>query len=129
MYKAKNGSLPGKVQEHFTMLNAKHVYMTRSTVKKHSYCQSVRTKLKFFCISVAGVKLWNNVDMNVKNSISFHILLSWLLICMTIHFFINMRGSVVFFCQGVPHLSIASGISFQPCTCILICLYVICNIK
>jgi len=73
MYRTKNGSLPGKVQEHFTMLNTKHVYMTRSTVKKNFYCQSVRTKLKSFCISVAGVKLWNNVDMNVKNSISFHI--------------------------------------------------------
>ncbi len=73
MYRANNGSLPGKLQEHFTILNTKHEYRTRSIVKNNFYCQSIKTKLKSFCISVAGVKLWNNVDMNVKNSVSFQI--------------------------------------------------------
>ena len=64
MYKAKNEVLPENIQKLFKI--EKHPnYNTRQVgqflVKRHI------TSLKCMCISICGVKLWNSLEMSIKN--------------------------------------------------------------
>lgn len=67
VYKAKNGLLPVKVQRYFTNLDSIHSHNTRQSSNKNFYCIRSRTRLKQFGISIRGVQLWNNLDVQIRN--------------------------------------------------------------
>ena len=74
MHKAKNNLLPTKIHIYFVVvLNTVHSHNTRSSSKDNLYCHAVRTKLKLFCLCVAGVNLWNKLDEYIKQSKSLNI--------------------------------------------------------
>ena len=65
MYRANNGDLPRNIQSLFNT-NCDNVYLTRQSNKfKVKYA---RTRLKASCPSICGVKLWNNLDVNICQS-------------------------------------------------------------
>ena len=69
MYKANyNSLLPCTIQKYFNFLKSVHTHNTRASSKNNLYCQTVKTKLKSFCISVKGVNLWNDLHENIKKS-------------------------------------------------------------
>ena len=68
MYKASNNMLPANVQEQFSRNEEIHKYNTRNKDKFH--VKSVSTNLKYMSVDVAGVKLWNSLDREIRNSIS-----------------------------------------------------------
>ena len=65
MYKANNSLRPCAIQKYcdnkYNVLTAVQTYNTRASSKNILYCQTVKTKLKSFCISVTGVHLWNDL--------------------------------------------------------------------
>ena len=62
MYKAKNNKLPNNIQKLFNERQLS--YNLRG--KLHFDRFSIRTTRKGFCISVCGVKLWNSLNMEIK---------------------------------------------------------------
>ena len=68
MYKVNNSLLPCTIQKYFNFLKSVHSYNTRASSKTNLYCQTVKTKLKSFCISVKCVNLWNDLHENIKKS-------------------------------------------------------------
>ena len=70
MYKAYNYILPDTLQYYFELDNNNY-YNTRKTfIYKEKF---TRTVLKTMCISILGVKLWNNLHPNIRNSNSIFI--------------------------------------------------------
>ena len=71
MYKASNNMLPANVQMQFCKNKEIHKYKTRNKDKLH--VKSVHTNLKSTSVNVIGVKLWNNLDKEIRNSASLSI--------------------------------------------------------
>ena len=69
MHKAKEGSLPNNIQLFFKLKQSTNV-ITRQEGK--FYVVFARTKLKFKCISIYGVKLWNNLSSDISEIKPFH---------------------------------------------------------
>ena len=69
MHKAKEGSLPDNIQLFFKLKQSTNV-ITRQEGK--FYVVFARTKLKFKCISIYGVKLWNNLSSDISEIKPFH---------------------------------------------------------
>ena len=68
MYKAFHQLLPCNLQKYFTIKS--NVYGIETKQKNMFYQSYVRTTKKQHCISVAGVKLWNSINNNLRNSYS-----------------------------------------------------------
>ena len=68
MYKAFHQLLPCNLQKYFTIKS--NVYGIETKQKNMLYQSYVRTTKKQHCISVAGVKLWNSINNNLRNSYS-----------------------------------------------------------
>ena len=65
MYRANNGDLPSNIQSLFNT-NYDNAYLTQQSNKfKVKYAT---TRLKASCPSICGVKLWNNLDVNICQS-------------------------------------------------------------
>ena len=62
MYKAKNNKLPNNIQKLFNERQLS--YNLRGKLNFDRF--SIRTTRKGFCISVCGVKLWNSLNMEIK---------------------------------------------------------------
>ena len=69
MYKAHNRILPANVQKVFS--ETQHMYNTRSCQNNFTVNQC-RTKLRSRAISLYGVKLWNNLNIELKSSKNLH---------------------------------------------------------
>ena len=68
MHKALHQPLPYYLQKYFTIRSNECGIETKQ--KDMFYQSYVRTTKKLHCISVAGVKLWNCNNNNLKNSYS-----------------------------------------------------------
>ena len=68
MYKVKQKSLPTNIQILFEINYGKD-YNTRQL--KKFYVTYSRTVLKSRCLSIYGVKMWNNLDVVARNYLSF----------------------------------------------------------
>ncbi len=66
MYQANSNSLPKHIQDNFTKVSSIHKYGTRQQDNLHT--KLANTTLKQKCISHVGIKLWNNLDSNIKLS-------------------------------------------------------------
>ena len=64
MYKAKHKVLPENIQKLFRI--EKHPNYNTRQVEQFSVNRH-RTSLKCMCISICGVKLWNSLEMCIKN--------------------------------------------------------------
>uniref|UniRef100_A0A3Q3JDA1 Reverse transcriptase domain-containing protein n=1 Tax=Monopterus albus TaxID=43700 RepID=A0A3Q3JDA1_MONAL len=64
MYKARNNLLPGGIQKLFGEREGGYNLRGHLNLKVHA----IRTTKKRFCISISGVKLWNNLTVDMKNS-------------------------------------------------------------
>ena len=73
MYKAFHKLLPCNLQKYFTIKS--NVYGIETKQKNMFYQSYVRTTKKQHCISVAGVKLWNSLNNNLRNSHSVQMFL------------------------------------------------------
>ncbi len=62
MYKARNNQLPGNIQVMFSEREGGYNLRGELNLKT----RSARTTLKSFCISVCGVKLWNSINVELK---------------------------------------------------------------
>ncbi len=62
MHRAKTKSLPDNIQKFFSIKECK--YNFRGVVK--FTVQKAKKEIKRRCISVVGVKLWNNADENIR---------------------------------------------------------------
>ena len=69
MHKAKERSLPANIQLFFKIKPSININ-TRQEGK--FYVVFARTKLKSKCISICGVKLWNNLNCNISGIKSFN---------------------------------------------------------
>ena len=70
MYKARNKQLPGNIQVLFS--DREGGYNLRGELKLKT--AFARIKVKSFCISVCGVQLWNNMNVEImqcSNMIQF----------------------------------------------------------
>ena len=65
MYKAKNKLLPTNIQHLFD--TKEHLNYNLRGKNKFS-TKYVRTKAKTMCVSVVGVKIWNNIDNNIAEA-------------------------------------------------------------
>lgn len=64
MYKANNLLLPIRTQKYFEkIVNSKII--TRSVSNQNFYQKSVRTTMKSMCVSCKGVKVWNNLPLEI----------------------------------------------------------------
>lgn len=63
MYKAERNILPENVQKLFTKVRCTGVITRQNNSFK---LPLVRTKKKSMCVSVIGVKLWNDLDKEIK---------------------------------------------------------------
>lgn len=68
VYQAKNNILPDNVQNLFKESQSAHKYNTRSSANGNFDVQYCRTKLRSMAISIKGVKLWNELAINIHNS-------------------------------------------------------------
>ena len=68
MYKAFHQLLPCNLQKYLTIKS--NLYGIETKQKNMFYQSYVRTTKKQHCISVAGVKLWNSINNNLRNSYS-----------------------------------------------------------
>ena len=58
--------MPVNILSHFEMVNTCHDYNTHQENNfKNKYC---RTTLKYMCISLKGLKIWNSLNKDLKNS-------------------------------------------------------------
>ena len=64
MYKARNGCLPTNVQKYFAVTGNHYNLRRKDNFKK----VHIRTTKKSHCISVYGVKLYNNLSVELKSS-------------------------------------------------------------
>ncbi len=64
MYNAYNKCLPAHVQSYFNNDTNKHTHSTRQCNDLN--IRYVRTKEKQMCISFQGIKLWNNIEDEIK---------------------------------------------------------------
>ena len=64
LYKAKHNLLPGKIQKMFGEREGGYNLRGRGKLKQ----PFARTTLKSMCISVCGVKLWNSLPEDIKDS-------------------------------------------------------------
>ncbi len=69
MYKARNNLLPNTIREMFTERDGGYNLRGNLNFKK----QKVRTTMKSFCMSSCGVTLWNNLDMEIKQSTNINL--------------------------------------------------------
>ena len=68
MYNAFHQQLPYNLQKYFAIKSNEYGIETK---QRNMFYQSfVRTTKKQHCISVAGVKLWNSINNNLRNSYS-----------------------------------------------------------
>ncbi len=67
IFKAKNNMLPINLQKMFITTDQIHSYSTRSSRKGNFNVKFCHTKRKAMSISIIGVKLWNQLDINVHN--------------------------------------------------------------
>ena len=72
VFKARHKILPIKVQNNFTF-NTDQFYNTRSRQKVDFVPLRARTMLKSMCVSLRGVRLWNNVSCEFINCSSIQI--------------------------------------------------------
>ena len=66
VFKARHKILPTKVQNNFTF-NTDQFYNTRSRQKVDFVALRARTMLKSMCVSLRGVRLWNNLSCEIRN--------------------------------------------------------------
>lgn len=64
MYKAKNKVLPNNIQKWFKERDSRYNLRRRGNLSQ----SMARTTLKSMCISVNGVRLWNNLPVTIKES-------------------------------------------------------------
>ena len=67
MYKANNKMLPLNIQRLFSVDEVTYYNTRQLKNMKQVY---IRTTLKSKCISICGVKLWNSLKMDLRNSTS-----------------------------------------------------------
>ena len=68
MFKLYYGKLPTLLQSRF--MRSENIHNTRS--KNTFIVRYSRTNLKAMCISVCGVKLWNALPVNIKETRSLY---------------------------------------------------------
>ena len=74
-FKAKNKLLPHNLQQFFaTKYDSMHVTCQSKKIK-YEYA---RTTLKYMCMSVYGVKLWNSNDENITSAAAVQVLKKYL---------------------------------------------------
>ena len=66
MFKADRNTLPRKLQSMFVENKTNLDYNFKH--KKDFYQRYVITKQKMMCTTIVGIKLWNSLDINIKNS-------------------------------------------------------------
>ena len=66
MYKANKNTLPTNLQSMSKENTVNKNYNFRN--KQEYFHKYVRTKQKQMCLSVLGIKLWNSLDNEIKNS-------------------------------------------------------------
>lgn len=69
LYKANKGILPENIQKLFTHKEGGYNLRGCSNFKR----QIVRTTRKSLCVSVCGVKLWNRMDVELKQCPNIHL--------------------------------------------------------
>ena len=68
MYKAFNMDLPNNIQSLFQINN--HQYKTRQT--DTLTVKQARTSLRSSCVTVKGIKIWNDLNENLKSLPNLH---------------------------------------------------------
>ena len=71
MYKAAHKMLPDNVQIQFTKNKDIHEYCTRN--KEKMFVSSVNSRLKQMSTNVVGVKLWNGLKNDLRDSVSLSV--------------------------------------------------------
>lgn len=71
MFRVHHNSLPTNIQKHFSTYQS--VYYLRSDEDRNFSIPKFRTTMKSFCVSVAGVKLWNDLSLDLKQCSSMKI--------------------------------------------------------
>ena len=71
MYKASNCLLPKNVQSQFVKKQDIHGYNTRKKGELHK--SSVNSSLKHMSTNIRGVRLWNEIDCKIRNSMSINV--------------------------------------------------------
>ena len=71
MYKACNSMLPVNVQAQFIKNKEVHNYGTRNREKLH--VKNVKSNVKNISVNNKGVKLWNNLDEQIRSSVSINL--------------------------------------------------------
>ena len=71
MYKASNNLLPENVQVQFCKNQDIHSYNTRIMNKMHVISEN--TNLKKTSVNVSGVRLWNKLRKNIRDSVSLSV--------------------------------------------------------
>ena len=82
MFKAKHNLLPKNIQDLFQI--NENCYCTRQYGKFN--CKYVRTSLKYKCVSVYGVKLWNELSgelSSISSKCKFKVMLKTMLLNMS----------------------------------------------
>ena len=72
MYKVYNKILPINLLNMFK-LKVNDIHFTRSSTSQKILHKYARTNLKANCISVIGIKLYNEIDEEIRNSINVNI--------------------------------------------------------
>jgi hypothetical protein len=67
VYKAKNEQLPENIQSLFLKSIDVHTHNTRSSSKGNFNVKFCRTRLKSMSISIVGVKLWNQLSVDLHD--------------------------------------------------------------
>jgi len=68
MYKFYNNELPISLKNYFKYVHNYHEHNTRQ--HKHLYVERYKTRIKSSSVKIAGPKLWNSLDVNIKRSVS-----------------------------------------------------------
>ena len=74
MYKAENMMLPTFIQKFFDKSDVHDdIMITRQCAGNNFKVKYTRTTLKSMCLTICGVKLWNNLDKNLKKAKDVHL--------------------------------------------------------
>ena len=71
MFKASNRSLPCNVQSQLSKNEDVHRYDTR--IKGELHISSAKSNLKHMSTNIRGVKVWNKLDVNIRNSATLNV--------------------------------------------------------
>ena len=85
MYRFKNRLLPLVFNNFFTEVSEVHRYNTRSAAKQSSYLPEVRTTYGKFNIRFQAPVIWNAINEQVKDWLSFKIIIIIIIITVSVY--------------------------------------------